>query len=190
MGNQILSQEDLITIRKGEQAFNPIKNAVEPAECELIKLKGKGAQWECFFYDVANSSCTIHADRPLECRELQCWDTKKIEAITGKNCLCRYDILAESDPLRGYINLLEEKCSYEKIYPLLDVFSADQSKGALDTLTSIVQDDLLIRSKATALFQLSLQKELFCFGRPLFQSLQYPGLLIRLEGSTVIIEKN
>ncbi len=188
MDNTTLSLENLITIRIGEQAYNPITDTVEPAECELIKIAGKGAQWECLFYENADSSCTIHSSRPLECRELECWNTGKIKAVIGQNCLSRSDLLGSDDPVREYMNLHEEKCSYREIHSLLSDISNNQSQDSIKTLTSLIQTDLLVRSKATALFQLSLQKELFLFGRPLFQAVHYPGLLIRLEGSTVVLE--
>lgn len=164
---------DLITIRKGEPAFNPFSETVEPAVAEFVKIAGKGADWECRFYDPTGSSCTIHSDRPLECRLLKCWDVGQLQAISGKECLSRFELIGKDDPLRPHIITQEEKCSYEKINLLLDKMAAPAFRAtAVEGLKAVIQEDLAIRQQAITLFDLTLPLELFYFGRPLFKVLQ------------------
>ena len=166
-----LSLPDLITIRKGEPAFNPFTETVEPAVVEFVKIAGKGADWECRFYDPAGSACIIHSDRPLECRLLKCWDVGQLQAISGKECLSRFDLIGKDDPLRPHIITQEEKCSYTKINLLLDKI-ADPAGSGVEGLKAVIQEDLAIRQQAITLFDLTLSLELFYFGRPLFKVLQ------------------
>lgn len=170
-----LSSTNLITIRKGEQAFNPLNETIEPATQELVKLAGKGASWECLFYDPVASSCTIHAERPIECRLLKCWDTEEIKKKIGTNCLSRLEIIDSHDPLRAHICRHEEKCSYTEANALLQQLPEPANhEKALAALRTIMEHDLQIRDQAIALFQLSLQQELFYFGRPLFTTIRLP----------------
>ena len=182
----ILSLPHLVTIRKGEPAFNPFLEKIEPAAHEMIKIAGKGASWECLFYDSARFSCLIHADRPIECRLLQCWDTSAIKAVSGSNCLCRFDLLDSRDPVREQIILHEEKCPYGKAVHLLQSLSSPAPPAlALQDLTALMQDDLRLRAKAVEELRLSLPQELFYFGRPLFLTLHHPRLRVTFSGETL-----
>jgi len=185
----IFSLPHLVTIRKGEPAFNPFTGKVEPAAQEMIKIAGKGASWECIFYDADQSACIIHADRPLECRLLQCWDTTQIEAVSGKNCLGRFDLVEEQYPIREHIIRHEQLCSYARALPLLDHLSNPApDKKNMEALTALMQQDLSLRDQAVSACALSLQQELFYFGRPLFQTLQHPRLRVMMAGSSIRLE--
>lgn len=185
----IFSLQNLVTIRKGEPAFNPFTGKVEPAAQEMIKIAGKGASWECIFYDAAQSACIIHANRPLECRLLQCWDTGGIEAIYGRDCLSRFDLVTGQDPLTAHIRKHQQQCSYAKALPLMEHLSSPTpAKVSMEELTGLMQQDLQLREQAISAFRLSLQQELFYFGRPLFQSLQHPGLRVKMAGSSIRLE--
>ncbi len=177
----ILSLDHLIVIRAGEPAFNPIKGWVEPASSEMIKIAGKGTSWECIFYDQVQSSCTIHKNRPVECRLLKCWDTKEIAGISGKECLCRHDLLQGDDQLIDYMAAQEKKCSYVAALQYIEHLSKKRLQHeALHKLKALLTEDLAIREKAINRFQLSLQKELFYFGRPMFRVITHPQLAITI----------
>ena len=185
----IFSLQNLVTIRKGEPSFNPFTGMVEPASYEMIKIAGKGPSWECIFYEADRSACIIHADRPLECRLLQCWDTGEIEAIHGRECLSRFDLIADQDPIRDHIKRHEQQCSYARTLPFLDQLSSPApDKASMEKLQGLMQHDLMLRDQAVSVFGLSLQQELFYFGRPLFQSLQHPRLRVNMSGPSLRLE--
>src|SRR4030042_7016650 len=46
-----VGHQHLVTIRKGELAFNPVSDKLEPVPRELIKVQGKGKGWTCCFYN-------------------------------------------------------------------------------------------------------------------------------------------
>ncbi len=177
--NKIILPNQLVVIREGEPAYNPGTDAVEPTVCEMLKIQGKPGSWECLFYDGGQKSCTIHANRPLECHLLQCRDTKALLAVTGKDCLSRQDIVAADDPLSPYLQSLAEECSWHKIHDLL----ATPDSDAVQEVEKILHTDLLIRQEAVNRFQISLPQELFYFGRPMFQSLHHPGLQLSFENN-------
>ena len=171
-----IAREHLITIRKGELAFSPLSNRLEPVQKELVKLAGKRKGWVCLFFDEKKSACTIYAHRPLECRLLKCWDTAELLSAIGQRTLTRADIISKDDPILEFIETHERECSSEKAEGLISAFLREKDDAtSLEKLTALVQQDLAIRSRAIAKFGLSLEDELFIFGRPLFKILSARG---------------
>ena len=84
----------LFTIRRGELARNTVKGTLSPVTQEIIKIKGKPGRWTCLFFDDSTKGCGIYADRPLECRALNCRDTRQIERVYEGTRLTRKDLLS------------------------------------------------------------------------------------------------
>ena len=157
-------------------AFFPLSGRPEPIEKELIKIAGKGKGWVCCFYDEKESSCAIYRHRPLECRLLKCWDTAQLLSVIGKDTLARTDILSEDDPIMRYIETHEQECSITMAEELISaLLEKNDDPESLAKLTALVHQDLAIRSRAISEFGLSLEAELFLFGRPLFKVLSARG---------------
>jgi Fe-S-cluster containining protein len=176
-----VGHQHLITIRKGELAFNPVSGKLEPVPRELIKVQGKGKGWACCFYNKKEASCAIYAHRFIECRLLKCWDTSELISVIGKNTIIRTDIINSDDPIIRVIKTHEQECSYHEVENLISDLSqgTDKSK-ALAKLTELVHKDLAIRSFAISELELKKEFELFIFGRPLFKVLSDRGLSVRL----------
>ena len=180
--DKLLKSEHLITIRKGEPAFSPAADNPEPVVSEIVKIKGKGNTWTCLFYEGKDSGCAIYAHRPIECSLLKCWDTADLENVAGKDLLSRFDIIDQDDPLLSFIKDHEEKCSLENLGALLSRLQDDTNKmQALNKLKGLVNTDLMLRTQACEKLQLSLQLELFFFGRPLFKILEELGITMHSQ---------
>jgi Fe-S-cluster containining protein len=176
---ETLTVSNLVTIRKDEPAYNPILDKVAPSKSEFIKVSGKEKRWECLFFDATHSSCLIHTEKPIECRLLQCWDTGELAKLVGENYLTRFDIMQENDPMRTFILHHEKLCPYNLINELVDSIKTPGAKNneALSQLSVLVQNDLNLRGKVVKKFNLSLGQELFYFGRPIFQVIDYESLI-------------
>jgi len=175
--NKFLHLEHLVTIRKGEPVYPLAAEKPEPAASEIIKIKGRRREWTCLFFEEKEAKCGIYMHRPLECSLLKCWDTADLENAAGKNLLSRYDILAPQDPILQYITKHDSKCALDDLALLFSILNSDHAKHqAQDELTELVQTDLAIRTQACAGFDLSLDLELFFFGRPLFKILHQFGI--------------
>lgn len=171
--------ENLVTIRKGEPVQHPLRPGAEPADREMIKLAGQGGSWMCHFLEAGTNHCRIYADRPLECRMLKCWDTGDLEKIIGRDTVDRRDILGATHPLISFISAHDEDCPYEKVYGYISELGNGRKKTtALAGLTRLAQRDIKIRESALARFNLSVDLELFFFGRPLFMAIQSLDLQI------------
>ena len=175
--NNILNREHLITIRKGEPVFSPGTEKLEPAESELVKIKGKGIEWICIFFKEKEAACAIYNHRPLECTLLKCWEPADLEMIAGRKLLSRHDIIAPDDPLLPFITKHDDICSLESLDRLLTALDRENSQQqAITELTALVNADMTLRAQADARFHLSLDLELFYFGRPLFKILDQFGI--------------
>lgn len=175
----------LITLRKGELAHNPVIRKIAAIENELVKLKGTGREWNCYYYDSQENSCTIYDFRPQACGVLKCWAPDDLLEMVGKDTLSRFDILQEDNPLRSIIS------EHERLYPCPDMeeiasLSADMSDTMKRSLQKLANEDLRFRTRVVKEFDLKLSDELFYFGRPVFQLLQPLGA--RVSESALGIE--
>ena len=175
-----VGHQHLVTLRKGELAFNPISGQQEPVEKELIKVLGKGESWACFFYDEEKASCKIYKHRFLECRLLQCWDTSLVMSVIGKNTIVRSDIMNPHEPVMKVIETHEHECSCQEVETLISTISFGKDKSnARKKLLELVRKDLAIRSYAMSELELKAEFELFIFGRPLYKIINDRGLSVR-----------
>jgi Fe-S-cluster containining protein len=176
---KIIGRESLITIRKGEPVILPDREAPVWSKTEIIKLRGKPSEWTCIFFDGSNSSCSIYQHRPQECALLKCWDTVALRGIAGRNLLKRSDIIAGDEPVMQYIDAFENECGFE----ILAMMNLDRHNGisreTLAELNDMVNRDLTIRATAQKDLNLSLELELFYFGRPVFTVLSQFSLIPR-----------
>ena len=167
--NNFLNPAHLITVRTGEPVFSPSAGNPEPAQSEIIKIKGRGIEWTCLFFQEEDATCAIYEHRPLECSLLKCWETADLEKVAGLNLLSRYDIIAPQDPVLPFIRTHNEQCSLEELALILSAVKSENSQSqAVDDLTRLVNADMAIRAQAWAKLHFSLDLELFFFGRPLF----------------------
>jgi Fe-S-cluster containining protein len=181
--------QHLVTIRKGEMAFNPLRNILEPVKKELIKVKGKGDDWACYFYDEKESLCNIYENRFLECCLLKCWDTSEIISLIGKNTIARADIINPGDPIMKLIEEHEQECPFHEINALVSgLYSGKEKSKILSQLSEFVRKDYAIRSYAEAELGLMEEFELFIFGRPLYKGLNDRGLKVRIIDNDIHVE--
>lgn len=175
-----LSFGHLITVRRGELAYQPLKESAEPVKDEFLKHQGKGGSWCCMFYDDRAKACTIYNHRPVACGLLDCTAPEALLAITGKDLLTRFDCMADDDPLLPLVQQHEKECPCPDMAAIHNgLQSADKRSQLLEELTRLVAADLNIRDQAARAHDVSVAMELFYFGRPLFQQLLPLGVRVQ-----------
>jgi Fe-S-cluster containining protein len=184
---KLIPRSDLITLRKGEFAHNPVSDKVQATTTEIVKLRGAGGEWICCYYDPTTCGCTIYANRPLACRTLKCWDPDESLALVETDLLSRMDIL------EGEKILKELVIQYEKSHPLPDfnVLSLDirrQPEKCIAALEEQVNADIAFRDRAVQDSTTVSQEELFLFGRPLFQLLHPFGFTVFQSGTVLRLQ--
>lgn len=172
----------LYTIRKGEMAYDNVRQCLEPVGSDIIKIKGKGNSWTCLFFDEAQAACTIYDNRPIECRALKCWDTAELEALYAQKRLKREDLLADIEGLWDLIKNHQQRCNYDTILALIKAINSDQPGNARQKLAEIIQFDNEIRKLVVSQGELNADMLDFLFGRPLNQTLKNFGLSVKMKG--------
>jgi Fe-S-cluster containining protein len=171
-----IGRQHLITIRKGELAFSPLSGRIEPISKEIVKIAGKGREWACYLYDEQKSSCIIYAHRPLECRLLKCWDTSMLLSVIFKDTITRADLIGRDEPIIKFMDTHEKDCSVQIAEDLIsELQNSNNDSEAIEKLTALLHRDIELRRSAVSEFGLSLEAELFIFGRPLFKILSARG---------------
>ncbi len=182
-----VGHQHLVTIREGETVFNPVSGRPEPVSGEMIKVRGKGKDWTCYFYDGKETSCRIYGDRFLECRLLKCWDPSGLISVIGRNNIVRADIINRGDPIMGVIEAHDRECSCRVFEDMTSaVLRGRKEAESRAKLSELIRKDISMRSYSISELGLKPEFELFIFGRPLFEILNSRGLSVRFpdEGVT------
>ncbi len=167
-----ITAKHLYTIRKGEPVRDNISERIVYAPSDIIKIKGKGNSWTCFYYNEDKKKCGIYEYRPLECRILKCWDTREIEEIYGENMLSRKDLFSEVEGLWELVIDYDERCSYKEITDFVRK-TGSRKRGRLpDKAAELIEYDKTIRDLVVKKGNLDSDLLDFIFGRPLFVTLK------------------
>ena len=169
----------LYTIRPGEPVRDNVADRLVFAETDIIKIKGRGDEWSCCFLATDGRGCRIYEDRPVECRRMQCWDTRAIEALYQKQRLSRRDLLGAVDGLWELIVHHEERCSYPRLRQLGTQLDADERESAMSEIQGMVRYDESLRALLVEQGQAREDMLDFLLGRPLIRIL--PGFHIRAD---------
>lgn len=174
-----LEYEDLITVRRGELALQPLADRPQPVTGEFIKLRGQGREWSCLFYDLGHKGCRIYSRRPMACGLLDCTAPEAILALAGKDLLDRFACMGEDDPLLPLVRRHEELCPCPDLAEMVQrLIQPSARMAALADLTRQVNEDMAFRNHVIGEYGLPLGRELFYFGRPLFQLLMPLGVMV------------
>ncbi len=153
---------DLVTFRAGELAHDPYNRKVLVLPVEIIKIRGKEGGTECLFFEPDTNSCSIYSRRPVECRELMCWDTSSLRALFLKNTLSRKHVLGGS----GMMDLVE---SYDRAFPpqlILRLVTSGSGRDLAD-LEKMKRMDRRFREMVRDKMGVPEETMDFLFGRPI-----------------------
>lgn len=185
----LIPSSQLYTIRKGELAHDNVRQTIVPVDSDIIKIKGKDDIWVCRFLNEADNNCTIYENRPLECRVLQCWDTREIEKIYAENRLTREDLISEIEGLWGLIADHQRRCDYRIIENLVKALDSGKRSQAQQKLGEIIQYDTEIRNLVLVKGGLDPEMLDFLFGRPLVKTIENYGFRVQRNGKKVILKR-
>ena len=175
----------LFTLRKGELARDNVKNILAPLPDEIIKIKGQNGRWTCRFYDPQDCGCRIYDHRPVECRALNCRDTRRIEALYATQRLTRRDLLADIQGLWDLVEEHERRCSYSEL--AARVREGSREEGVLRQERAILETlryDAHIRQLTVEKAGLDPEMLDFVFGRPLTETIRmFEIRLVQKDGA-------
>ncbi len=163
----ILRFSDLYTLRKGEPVLNNITATLDNLSGELVKLKEKPENTQCYFYDESEKSCRIYDRRPLQCRTQECWNPQALEKLWSGDKLTRRHLLRNDAELLELIDVHEQRCSTEKLDSAVKKYWETGEASELDPVIDMLSQDLIIRNFFTERLGRSEEELDFLLGRPL-----------------------
>ncbi|MCU0560180.1 MAG: YkgJ family cysteine cluster protein [Desulfobacterales bacterium] len=165
---------DLYTIRRGEMAYDQIRGVAQPTRADIIKIKGQGRSWTCRLFDAAAGACRIYAERPLECRLLECWNTDRLARAYARGRLTRRDVIGEIQGVWAVVEEHQRRCDHRRVLKLLAPGPDGRAERRRRELAAMVRYDEELRARVLARIGLEAEMLDFLFGRPLRRTL--PGL--------------
>ena len=180
---------DLYTIRKGELARDNVHGTLQPLAAEIIKIKslqGGTRPTTCRYYDDPDNACRIYSHRPLECRALQCWDTREIERIYSVGRLRRKDLIGKVEGLWDLIADHDKRCDYETIGRLTLQLKSDGSRADAEKILEIIQYDTELRRLVVDRGSQDPEMLDFLFGRPLKRTVGQFGIRLEREKGRIL----
>jgi Fe-S-cluster containining protein len=136
----ILRQEkipwnQLYSLRRGEPVRSPFEEKLFFLLDERIKLREKPGTKECILFDDSTDTCTVYADRPLQCRAQACWDPTEAKQVAEQSYLTRRDIFKGIELLLDLLAEHDRRCSFDK---MSDAFKRlEESKG--ETVEEVIE---------------------------------------------------
>lgn len=178
----------LFTIRKGEPAYDNIKEQMVPQQSDIIKIKSRKNAQTCLFYDKKSHACEIYRHRPVECRILKCWDTRGIRNMYRKNRLTRFDILGDMEGLWDLVDDHQHNCSFDDVLAFIHDAKHFGKKNLLleKRVRYIIRYDMEIRSLIKQKNKVDPDILDFLFGRPVIDTLSAMGLTARYHNEKII----
>ncbi len=162
----------LFTLRRGERVRDNVKGSLAPLSEEIIKIKGHADKWTCLFYDQSSRGCAIYDHRPLECRALNCRDTRRIEAVYDTTRLTRQDLLSGVNGLWELIEDHEHRCSYEELHARVEEGIHQGRLKQEESILEIIRFDAHIRQLVAEKGGVDSRMLDFIFGRPLCDTIK------------------
>ncbi len=174
----------LFTIRRGELARDNVEDRLAPLTAEIIKIKGHSGRWTCHFYDRQSRGCGIYEHRPLECRALNCRDTRRIARVYASDRLTRRDLLSEVQGLWELIEEHEQRCGYDGLDKRVNEGLQGGRVKQEPAILEVIRYDAHIRQLAVEKAGLDARMLDFIFGRPLAETIRMFDLkLVKHNGT-------
>ena len=161
-----IPMSDIVCLRRGELAFDPRTQGLEPLAGEMLKVQGKDRGWECVYFLPQPRSCSIYEHRPLECRALFCGDTAQVLQAMDEPALDREHIVARDSGLWSLI------CEHERDFPVPEaqaLVKVDAGGSAIHPdLDELLRRELHFRTALATRVQ-ARDRDLWAYlGRPLW----------------------
>lgn len=174
----------LYTIRPGEVVTDNVCGGRTVADADIIKIKSRTGATACIFFNETNNSCRVYADRPLECREMACWDTEAIRRVYACDRLDRGRIIAEIPALGELVAIHEAECNTALISRLVDLRKNGDAQATAG-IAERVNYDADLRKRLAAARPGGVDILDFLFGRPLHLTvpLQFGVPIRRVPGA-------
>ena len=182
--NGTIDLRQVVTLRKGEMAYDQPAGGLIPLASEILKIRGRDGSWTCLFYSTEGASCGIYESRPAECRVLNCRQPEPLAAMYSQNRLTRADVLPAGSPFLELIADHDANCSPAEIERLARAaYEGDDQAGI--ALRELVIYDRELRRSIEERAGIDMEGLDFLLGRNASNILQNLGVTVYDANGTV-----
>ncbi len=167
----VILSKFLYTIRKGEKVYDNVRENIQTADSDIIKIKSRKGDLACVFFDENENRCEIYENRPAECKALKCWDTLEIEHIYSENRLERKNIIGNIEGLWELVEDHQARCDYKTISNIAKNLN-DNMNDSVGSILEIVRYDAHIRRLALEKGSIDPGIADFLFGKPMTETIR------------------
>ena len=184
---EIIAFRDLVTLRAGEMVHDNVRGAYVTLPREMIKLK-TDASGACRFHIPSDKTCSIYDHRPIQCRELKCWDTRDLERRNRMPRITRKELVAPYPLLVKLIESHEERFGPARLKACARGVPAMGGDDA-QPLIELLKYDYAFRAFVKDKMGIPSDETDFLFGRPLMKLLPMHGLDVEMNEEGVYVVK-
>ncbi len=177
--NGALTYKDIYTIREGELVYNNISNELVAIDYELVKMKEKDNSRICIFLKEDENECTIYDNRPIQCREQECWNPSKLERAFLEEKLTREHLIKGNNTLIDIIERHDEKCSYSMVNELFK--RVQDGEDLVGDILEVLQYDTYIRPSLEEKMGIPTEYIPLLLGRPLTDTIEMFGYKVEKD---------
>ncbi len=156
--------DQLITLRKGEPAHSPFDGKPFVLPQERIKVREKDGLRECVFLISQIERCSIHVDRPVQCRAQACWDPIPARDTAEEPFLLREHIFEGADLLLEIIAEHETRCGFAALSDAFEELSRSNGGNVQEVLRLLSYEEHF-RQFVSDKFKIPAQNMELLFGR-------------------------
>ena len=180
-----LLRSQLFTLRAGERVLDNVAGQLTTLTREMVKIApAPGGGWDCRFHlstPQALSACSIHRQRPAECRALSCRDTAPLAAMYLEDRLTRADLVDTAGALWEII------AYHDNTFPAgpalsLARLAAAGDRAALATLSETAAREDSFRQAFLTRLAIDAAEMDFYFGRDLVRLAKAFGVILPKTG--------
>jgi hypothetical protein len=181
---------DLFTIRRGEPAYDNVARVITPAETDIIKINPVSeGDTACRFFIASPSGCGIYEQRPVECRVLQCWNTRPLMQLYQRGRLTRRHLLSGIEGLWDLVRDHQARCDYEHISSMAgSIRAGGDIESAQNELLDMIRFDQKLREATMERTGYDARMLAFLLGRPLVETIRLFRLRLVQESHGPVLE--
>lgn len=177
LGPEGPGRQHFYTLRTGEEVHSARLGRRQVLGQELIKLR-EAPDGACLFLGAAG--CAIYAQRPLQCRWLECWSGRHAGQLEGRPRLGREQVLAGDDTALALTAEFERKLPAARLAGLLGRAAQGDDQAAAQALAVLEQDHGL-RAAISDRYGYGPAELALLLGRPAVEIARAYGLILELD---------
>ena len=171
-------RESFYTLRAGEKVFSARLAQSQSLEQDLVKIR-ENRHKGCIF--LRDGKCAVYENRPLQCRNLECWSGRDAKALADKPRLGRAEIFSDDETALALATEYDIKLPAAELVQALDQAAAGDQPAAASAL-HMIETDHRLRSGITLRYGYGPELLELLLGRPAMTVCLAHGLEVALDG--------